>query len=531
MTRQPTPGAGPSRQIPAGKTVPQWFALALLVSSAGVISRSCPAQGVSGPWKAHEVWVDTRLGGGGIEIVDLDGDGKLDITYITGYPEGYTVWHRNDGAGSFVASASLIGAGALVFADVDADGDLDGMGRGEDEWFENNGSGDFTPRSGFGPGLEWAGDVDGDGLADLVFVGPTEVTWRRNTGGLVFEAAATLFDGIDGTRVTPLLAADLNRDARTDFLANLAGWRVGVFLRGPDGSYARSTIVPGLEVVQGVALGDIDGDFDPDLVNSNNQFVNNGRGAFTASPLVGSASTGGSNVRELVDVDADGLADLAGINMWARQQPDGSFESHVYSPDHSGGLSVAAGDLDGDGDVDVVASISGYRQIWWFENPLLTTSQATILAWRQQHFGSPDDAGLGADGQDPDADGVANLLEYAFGLDPHDATGLNGAQGLPTIQGNPGGEHFFTFALPVPTARDLTLRVQLKGKSLLFGQTNGWFTIGTRKGHGSWIAAFGPLQWQLVHAGAMVDGRQRFSVSDGILQRDAMWRLWVERVP
>lgn len=46
---------------------------------------------------------------------------------------------------------------------------------------------------------------------------------------------------------------------------NLPGWRVGVFRRGPDGAYVRSTIVPGFEVVQGLALGDLDGDRDRDL--------------------------------------------------------------------------------------------------------------------------------------------------------------------------------------------------------------------------------------------------------------------------
>ena len=38
--------------------------------------------------------------------------------------------------------------------------------------------------------------------------------------------------------------------------------------------------------------------------------------------------------------------------------------------------------------------------------------------WRNLHFGTIDNAGPAADLADPDGDGVVNLLEYAFGLDP-----------------------------------------------------------------------------------------------------------------
>ena len=38
--------------------------------------------------------------------------------------------------------------------------------------------------------------------------------------------------------------------------------------------------------------------------------------------------------------------------------------------------------------------------------------------WRQTHFGGPANAGPGADDADPDADGIANLVEYALGSIP-----------------------------------------------------------------------------------------------------------------
>lgn len=42
----------------------------------------------------------------------------------------------------------------------------------------------------------------------------------------------------------------------------------------------------------------------------------------------------------------------------------------------------------------------------------------TLATWRQAHFGSESNSGDGADENDHDKDGISNLLEFAFGLDP-----------------------------------------------------------------------------------------------------------------
>lgn len=44
--------------------------------------------------------------------------------------------------------------------------------------------------------------------------------------------------------------------------------------------------------------------------------------------------------------------------------------------------------------------------------------------WRSQYFGVPANSGGGADGADPDGDGMTNSLEYAAGTNPLDATSL-----------------------------------------------------------------------------------------------------------
>lgn len=41
--------------------------------------------------------------------------------------------------------------------------------------------------------------------------------------------------------------------------------------------------------------------------------------------------------------------------------------------------------------------------------------------WRQEHFATPDNAGDASDNADPDNDGLENLVEFAFGLNPKEA--------------------------------------------------------------------------------------------------------------
>ena len=82
----------------------------------------------------------------------------------------------------------------------------------------------------------------------------------------------------------------------------------------------------------------------------------------------------------------------------------------------------------------------------------MTTGTVTILdhdptaleTWRLTHFGDVADAGDGADLNDYDHDGIVNLLEFAFGLDPKQ----NSAGQLPQVQ-RVGGNYVMTFTQPV----------------------------------------------------------------------------------
>lgn len=46
------------------------------------------------------------------------------------------------------------------------------------------------------------------------------------------------------------------------------------------------------------------------------------------------------------------------------------------------------------------------------------SASTALQLWRTQHFGSPDNAGNGANDADPDRDGIENMAEYALGTNP-----------------------------------------------------------------------------------------------------------------
>ena len=84
-----------------------------------------------------------------------------------------------------------------------------------------------------------------------------------------------------------------------------------------------------------------------------------------------------------------------------------------------------------------------------YSTPAEATTPTRLADWRWVHFGNQNQVGDGADDQDPDHDGVVNLMEYACNLDPHvaDAKPLagDGTAGLPSITIASGGHLRITF--------------------------------------------------------------------------------------
>ncbi|MBK6942462.1 MAG: VCBS repeat-containing protein [Planctomycetes bacterium] len=138
------------------------------------------ANGIPGPPQAFVPGVTMPMPATG----DIDGDGDDDIVVFGAMPDTYVTLRRT-GASTFVMEAPVAGGPATELADVDGDGDLDGIccsSGGSDpplnssaSKFEitiNDGTGSFAPAITL-PGIgsqhiAGATDLDGDGDVDLV---------------------------------------------------------------------------------------------------------------------------------------------------------------------------------------------------------------------------------------------------------------------------------------------------------------------------------------------------------------------------
>ena len=314
-------------------------------------------------------------------VADFNGDGIPDIataadTAVNGdYVSTSGNIYAGNGDGTFtlinsVPYSSMPGS-LLGVRDVNGDGKLDLVFDDPNGFIVCLGSGGAQ----FGPSVaysvpEWSsagsaiGDFNGDGLLDII----TSFTYYPGTSqdvyllsgfpGGTFEAAMA----VDiGSMPETMATADLNHDGYPDLVAstNIGTW---IYLSSSNGSYSSTsdTTVLGDQIF----LADLDGDGNPDALYvpsfpySTTSFRHgNGDGTF-GNPVAG-LSLGASGA-SLGDLNGDGEPDLVGIMdnslyVWLGEG-SGNFGAGVFysSAGGYGGRTVIA-DVNNDGINDVVA--------------------------------------------------------------------------------------------------------------------------------------------------------------------------------
>ncbi len=340
---------------------------------------------------------------------DYDGDGDLDL-YVTNYGQA-NVLYRNNGNGTFTDVTAVSGTGSVgnawdaAWGDYDGDGDLDlhiaNYGQAN-VLHRNNGDGSFTDvtaiagvgHTGNATDADW-GDYDGDGDLDLhvANVGQANVLYRNNGDGSFTNVAATAGVAHTGNAYDGEWA-DTDGDGDLDlYLAN-SGANV-LYRNNGDGTFTDVTAFAGVGhtgSANDADWGDIDGDGDLDLHVANwNQFNvlyrNNGDGTFTDITVTSGISR---NLRatdaDWGDFDSDGDLDLAisaygQANALYRNNGGGTFTDVAGAAsvaDAGNSTDAAWGDVDGDGDVDLVVANEGQANALYRNgaDPAAGTTQA-----------------------------------------------------------------------------------------------------------------------------------------------------------
>lgn len=275
----------------------------------------------------------------------------------------------------------------VALGDIDADGDLDMISAGrvgqDAEIYLNDASGNFTSAQILNLTTSVTrtissialGDVDGDNDLDIVMGvsgAQGSMIYTNNGNGIFTDSGQALGASFDTNSIA---LGDIDGDGDLDMVqANaINGGSTNstipnrVFINN-NGSFTDSGQSLGLANSSSIALGDLNGDGDLDmvvgnLVSANLVYFNNGTGTFTDSGVnsLGTNTSGGTTSSvALGDLDGDGDLDLitgrrgGTSQIYFNQNNSGIFTESSQDLGYADTTSIIIADIDGDADLDVI---------------------------------------------------------------------------------------------------------------------------------------------------------------------------------
>ncbi len=333
--------------------------------------------------------LDAPAFGLGVATGDIDNDGFVDL-FVTGFDGCHL--YRNNGNGTFTDVTAASGAGnpggfsvSAAFVDLDRDGWLD--------LYVANNVTYQTTNSTVCPGPAGAPDY----CPPQIYGGQRDRLYRNLGRGRFRDVTATALRGLTARPGLGVSTADFDGDGWMDIFVANDGEPDFLWMNNRDGTLREVGLPAGVAVTgegkaeasMGADAGDFDNDGDEDVVvteltsQGTNLFVNDGAGRFrdaSAASGLGVPSqpyTGWGTA--WFDYDNDGWLDLLAVNgtiiaqegragrafpydqkkLLFRNLGNGRFESvgaqagPAFTLSESG-RGAAFGDLDNDGDTDVI---------------------------------------------------------------------------------------------------------------------------------------------------------------------------------
>jgi len=309
--------------------------------------------------------------GGGLRAADLNGDGKVDLTKVSGSD---ILLSLGNGDGTFGSERTLLTSGTLVdthLSDFNRDGVLDIAGilsGGSISVFLGNGNGTFRAAIssvvGGSPQAVAGGDFNGDGIQDLATVnspGNTAAVLLGNGDGSFRVAQSVAV----GTTPLGLSTGDFNGDGKVDLVsANAAASSVSVLLGNGNGTFGAATTLALGVSSQNVHATDLNRDGFSDILalrgdSSIATLMSNGNGTFRAMTTY---SVGGAaNDLTLDDLNGDGMIDVATADYDDATvsvilgNGDGSFGARTTRTTGGFPTAIVSADFTNDGVLDLAA--------------------------------------------------------------------------------------------------------------------------------------------------------------------------------